>query len=195
MKTWKMFVGIVICAVAFILIAGCDEKEKNKQPTAVQDMQDLEKNQKRLMNAVKSPELKNSLAREAIARRLKELDQKNAISYIYLLSDSGKVVTYYTVSGVVQSLNSYLTAMEQVVEMERKKTVTGNNSTELVTLEAPDNDGTFGKNVDGIFFFTTEGARVEWNGKFLWATQPLKLSQQPELIQVLKDKTPAAEAP
>jgi len=194
MTTGKTFVTLALCLAVVLSIIGCDE-DKDKKPTAVQDMESLEKNQKRLMESVKPPQLKNSLAREAIARRLKELDQKNAISYIYLVSDSGKVIAYYTVSGVVQSLNSYLTAMEQVVEVERKQTVADNNKTELVTMEAPDNDGTFGKNPDGIFFFTTEGARVEWNGKFLWVSQPMKLSQQPELIQVLKDKPSAPEAP
>ena len=34
-----------------------------------------------------------------------------------------------------------------------------------------------------MFFFTTEGAYVEWNGQYVWSDQPLKITQQPELVQ------------
>jgi hypothetical protein len=53
-------------------------------------------------------------------------------------------------------------------------------------VEAPDLDGTYGENVDGIFFFTTEGAYVEWKGEYLMSDQPLKLTTQPELFREVK---------
>jgi len=162
---------------------GCDEKKS--QPTAITEMQDLETNQKKLIAAVPVPQISTSLERKNIARRLQEINKEDAISYIYLI-DSGKVIAYYTVRGKVSSLNSYMTSMEQVVEVEKKKIPGGTTGqSEIVVLEAPDSDGSYGKNPDGIFFYTTEGARIEWDGKFLWSTQPLKVSQQPELIEII----------
>jgi hypothetical protein len=50
-------------------------------------------------------------------------------------------------------------------------------------VNAPDLDGTYGENVEGIFFFTTEGAYVEWKGEYMMSDQPLKLSTPPELVR------------
>ena len=41
-------------------------------------------------------------------------------------------------------------------------------------------------NTDGIFFFTTEGAYVEWKGDYMMSDQPLKLTTTPELVREIK---------
>ena len=157
---------------------GCDSPPN---PTSAKiEMQQNEENQQRMIRAVQTPKLQTSLERKNLVRRLERINRENMVSYIYLI-DSGKVMAYYTVSGKVSSLNSYLTAMERIESFP-----VGNNTTQWVTMEAPDQDGSYGKNTDGVFFFTTEGAYVEWKGKFLWADQPLKISQPPELVQILK---------
>lgn len=53
-------------------------------------------------------------------------------------------------------------------------------------VEAPDIDGTYGENVSGIFFFTTDGAYVEWNGEYMMSDQPLQLTDKPALIREIK---------
>ena len=40
--------------------------------------------------------------------------------------------------------------------------------------------------MNGIFFFTTEGAYVEWVGDYMMSDQPLKLTTQPELVREIK---------
>ena len=53
-------------------------------------------------------------------------------------------------------------------------------------VSTPDIDGAYGENADGIFFFTTEGAYVEWKGDYMVSDQPLKLTTQPELLREIK---------
>lgn len=36
---------------------------------------------------------------------------------------------------------------------------------------------------DGIFFFTTEGAYVEWAGEYMVSDFPLKLSTPPAMVK------------
>jgi len=50
-----------------------------------------------------------------------------------------------------------------------------------VIVDSPQLDGSYGTNGDGIFFFTTEGAYVEWNGEYMVSDFPLKMSTTPAL--------------
>ena len=168
----------LLAAVVFLLVwtAGC-----NPEPASfLTESKKTEENQQRLINSVQPPELQTSLERINIKRRLERINKENMVSYIYLIS-YGRVMAYYTVSGKVSSLNSYMTPMEQLVR-------TNNPNTTWFAVESPDQDGSYGKNVDGVFFFSTEGNYVEWRGEYLWSDQPLKLSQPVELIQVVGEK-------
>lgn len=147
--------------------------------------------QKRLVKSVPVPEVNNSTTREALARRTKLFDSQNKITYVYLVS-FGRVMAFYTVKGQVVSLRSYLTPMENIVNSfgELCSLVGGCYGSQAgalgYTVSAPDVDGTYGENTDGIFFFTTEGAYVEWRGDYMVSDQPLKLTTQPELVREVK---------
>lgn len=43
-------------------------------------------------------------------------------------------------------------------------------------MEAAGDDGSFGPNESGIFFFTTEGVMVTYSGEYVLSDAPLKLS-------------------
>jgi hypothetical protein len=93
-------------------------------------------------------------------------------------------MAFYTIKGKVSSVNSQLTNTEQL----SSRRVERNASYEYVdgVLPSPSEDGSYGTNGDGIFFFTTEGAYVEWAGDYMLSDQPLKLTTQPELIREIK---------
>lgn len=165
--------GLFLLTLLGATEGGCDQKSSFDEQGKI-----MEDNQQRLIKAIPPPQLRTSLERKNIARRLERINQENMASYIYLIS-YGKVMAYYAVSGKVSSLNSYMTPMEQVVE---------EYTNYCIITEAPDQDGSYGKNVDGVFFFTTERVYVEWKGEYLWSDQPLKITQPPELIQVISDK-------
>jgi hypothetical protein len=146
------------------------------------EMEETERNHKRLAAAIPPPVLGTSLERKNLVARLERLNQTHMVSYIYLVS-YGKVMAFYTVAGKVSSLNSLLTTPEQIVR------VCGGDVCSAEVIPSPDFDGSYGKNADGIFFFTTDGAYVEWGGEYLWADKPLKITTPPELVY---DITPAA---
>ena len=139
-----------------------------------------EANQYRLDKAVPPPELKTSLERKNLKRRLELWNNENKIAYIYLIN-YGKVMDYYTIKGKVSSVNSKLTSGEQIVDDPH-----GNYDAGSKVVESPQLDGSYGTNGDAIFFFTTEGAYVEWRGDYMLSDQPLKLSTPPELYREIK---------
>ena len=139
-----------------------------------------EANQYRLDKAVPPPELKTSLERKNLKRRLELWNNENKISYIYLIN-YGKVMAYYTIKGKVSSVNSKLTSGEQIVEDPHGSYDAGSR-----VVESPQLDGSYGTNGNAIFFFTTEGAYVEYRGDYMLSDQPLKLTTPPELYREIK---------
>jgi hypothetical protein len=182
-KTTKLC--ILLVTLFTLMIIGCQENESTR---AVSDMQNKDqaitaKTFERLRAAVPPPELTDSVERSNLVRRLERFNVPSKISYIYLVS-YGKVMSYYTIKGKVSSVNSMLTCTEQIV-YSRRSGIEGGISFDVVP--SPDLDGSYGSNGDGIFFFTTEGVYVEWNGEYMLCDEPLKLSTPPALMYV-RDK-------
>lgn len=139
--------------------------------------------QKNLITAVPIPQITNSLERVNVAKRAQLFDSPDKTSYIYLIS-YGKVMAFYTVKGKVSSLQSYMVPTDKLVYGDG--TPCHYSSDNCYTIAAPDIDGTYGDNDPGIFFFTTEGAYVEWHGDYMMSDQALQLSTQPELVRTVK---------
>ena len=92
------------------------------------------------------------------------------LGYIVLLTQNGAVVGKFVVSGKVSSLNSYLTPDSEYYSLELSG---GNASTTTIANRwLPDVDGCYGKNDNGIFFFTPDGKYIEWNGTYLYSDIP-----------------------
>jgi hypothetical protein len=179
---WPSLLVFAVAGCDAMGCSGCDEVKTGD--TAKLEMEQTEANQQRLVKAVPPPVLTDSLERHNLRNRLERLNKADAIGYVYLLSQDGKIIAYYTVRGKVSSLDSYLTTPTQVVKIP----VSGGGY-QLHDLPSPDFDGSYGKNPEGIFFFTTEGAYVEWTGHYLYSDQPLKLTQAPVLVMPVKDGT------
>lgn len=152
-------------------------------PSDSNDINKAAQVQGKVMAAVPIPQLSTSLERENVAKRAQIFNTPDKISYIYLIN-YGKVMAFYTVQGKVSSLRSYMVPTEKLVRGSGNPC--NGNESNCYVVGAPDIDGTYGENVSGIFFFTTEGAYVEWKGDYMMSDQPLKLSTQPELIREIK---------
>lgn len=140
------------------------------------EQRSVAENQQIMETAVGLPQLQSSLERANIKRRLELFSDESKVSYIYLIS-FGKVMTFYTVKGKITSGGKRLTATERLVD--------GGGSYEQNNLivESPELDGTYGSSAPYIFFWTTDGVYVQWNGEYMLADQPLKLTTQPELVR------------
>lgn len=167
----KNLIIIAAAMLSAVALSGCI----NQTPSARNQTQAAaESSQQRLLAATPIPALSISQERENLVKRAKRINVQNMTSCITLFSQNGVVVGFFPVAGKVSSLNSYLLPGDQAV-----RSANGN-----FTVEAPDIDGAYGENADGIFFFTADSdAYVEWKGDYFWSDQCLSPSVQPLLVQ------------
>jgi hypothetical protein len=76
--------------------------------------------------------------------------------------------------------------MEQIVSSSGKLCSEIGGCTTGYIVQAPDIDGSYGQNVEGIYFFTTEGAYVEWAGEYMYSSEPLRITTPLELVREVK---------
>ncbi|MFH1423565.1 MAG: hypothetical protein ABIG29_01225 [Candidatus Nealsonbacteria bacterium] len=152
----KVIAVLVVILLAVAVLTGCSTMQEEWANSSRQ-MSKYQKTQP-------IPVLDFSNTRQAVIDRINRWSDPNKISYVYLLGDTGVVIAFYTAKGSIESKRSYLSPVQGQYG------------------DLPDVDGTYGDNKDAIFFFTTEGAYVEWPGLYLWSDQPLKLTTQPVLV-------------
>jgi len=189
----KKLLLIPVAILSVVFLSGCSDIPSSAPVnTQGSESKKQENIQKDLVNVVPTPQIKNSTARAAIAKRATIFDDQNKVTYIYLVN-YGKVMAFYAVDGQAVNLRSYLTPMENIVDATGKLcdgtgygNCSGGDGDAGYMVSAPDVDGTYGENSEGIFFFTTEGAYVEWKGDYMVSDQPLKLTTQPELVREIK---------
>lgn len=137
--------------------------------------------QQQLIKANPIPNVEQSLERENLKRKFDVLNDRDKVFHVYLVS-YGKVMAYYTAQGKVSSVNSKLTNPEQVWRIPGcDEHNSGNNC--WVTTDAPQLDGSYGSNGDGKFFFTTDGAYVESNLKYIVSERQLNIRDQVQLTK------------
>lgn len=173
-------IGIVLVLIASMCMGCTDNRydDSYDDTTTGKEAELTEENQNRLLITSPPPKLDKSLERENLIRRLELLNDENKIFYIYLVS-YGKVMAEYVAKGKVSSVNSKLTTQEQIVQNPYQ--YSGGDRGKVV--ESPDLDGSYGTNGDAIFFFTTDGAYVEWAGEYMVSDFPLQLTTPPMLIR------------
>lgn len=180
----KVLTAVVATAILIpvVVFAGWFDR----QPSAAKsESQVAEENHQRFIRQIPIPNLQDSLERRNVAKRAELFNDNEKISYIYLTS-FGKVMAFYTVKGKVSSLRSYLNPTDRLVRGDGSRCSGWSEESGCHVTEAPEIDGTYGENPHGIFFFTTEGAYVEWNGEYMVSDQPLKLTTPPELVREVK---------
>lgn len=136
------------------------------------EMKATEANQENLVKDEPIPKMEDSLERQNLIRRYNTLNDQNQEFHVYLMSH-GKVVSYYVAQGKVSSVNSKLTQTEQIVK-DNGGSPQGEQNDHVVS--SPQLDGSYGTNGDGIFFYTTDGSYVEWNGEYLVSERPMSVN-------------------
>lgn len=186
----KSIIGVLFAVALVLMCTGCvsagfwdnsaGTNTGSTGATQASEAKHTEDNQVRLSTVSPPPSLSKSLERENLIKRLNFLNDENRIFYVYLLSNDGKVISYHTAQGKVSSVNSKLTTSEQLIKSPHDYGYDGRVDLGHV-VESPALDGSYGTNGDGIFFFTMEGAYVEWNGKYMVSSMPMKITTPPEL--------------
>ena len=178
----EVLVVLVIVGILGSVVFGALSRTPNP-PAPKNEVQTSNDIQKKVVANVPIPNIETSMERVNVAKRAELFNKEDKVSYIYLVN-YGKVMAFYTVKGKVSSLRSYMSPMDKIVDY--KGNPCSYSTSSCYTVEAPDIDGTYGENMSGIFFFTTEGAYVEWVGDYMMSDQPLRLSTTPELVRTIK---------
>jgi hypothetical protein len=193
MKKIKIL-NLIICIISVLLIAvmsifvfcGCDYDgtadkryaEQKNTKTAMESSSEIVSNQPAPTDLDYSLERYNVIRRSYWVNGQREkamslpCEIQRPLGYIVLFSNSGAVIGRFIVDGKVSSLNSYLFPAEWLQKIGDVGCGSDYSSINWQMVEIAGIDGCYGSNVEGIFFFTTDGKYIEWTGDFLYSDIP-----------------------
>lgn len=167
----RRIIAAILVVAGAASLAACDSTSPaQNNPVAEANFTAQEKNDP-------VPNLSDSLERSNIVEHLKRNNVADRVRYIYLLADTGGIYAYFVIKGKVTSTGAQLTPTDDFA----KKCST----CDWEVVQGPTDDGSFGGDEGGIYFFTDTGMEVQWNGRWLLTDQPLKI-QTPTLSLTTK---------
>ncbi len=159
---------ITLCAA--LALTGCNVEADSRE----QNMRAQQSLMSRATAAVPVPQINNFLAREAVAKQVRRLDEKGKLFYVYILGQNGQQVGYYVSNTRPVSTCALLTPGQELV-------YSGNNG--YTAMNSPSLGGVygFGGGCNSHFFFdASTDAYVEISGlPFFVADQPLSVDAKP----------------
>lgn len=165
MKYRRLVVAVGVAAAVVTVGAACGEDKQSAQGSG-QALTETAFAQQQSAVPYPADQLRDSLERRNIRERLLRTNDSNKIGYVYLLSFSGEPLGYYTIKGKVSNTDSQMTTTNLVIDRQQGD----------VVVDAPGDDGSYGPNESGVFFFTTENAFVTTSLHYLYSDQPLPLN-------------------
>lgn len=170
----KIAAAIAALSIALVALTACEDKPTSNAQK--QGQKQTEQAFKQQSTAVPYPAdlLKDSLERRNLREKLLRQNKPNQIGYVYILS-FGKFLGYYTIKGKVSSNQSQMTTDNLIAKADFGE------GWESQVVNAPGDDGSYGENEPGIFFFTTEGALVQVSTDYIYSDQPINVGDVPEL--------------
>lgn len=172
---------IVALILGFLLLipalSACDfDEDQGEQRKEAQDLSNKALDQQ--VDAVPYPadDLVDSLERRNLKERLLRQNDPDRIGYVYFVS-FGKFLGYWTIKGKVSSTQSQMNPSDDV-----SNDLCGSGCSEHVVSESAGDDGSYGENEAGVFFFTTDGVMVQLpEDSYVYSDQPILLGGIPEL--------------
>jgi len=177
-KTWTRASAVVITVCLTLFVVGC-EGQDTKDTSSDKGQKLTEQAFDQQSSAVPYPvdDLKDSQERRNLRERLLRQNDPDRLGYVYFVS-FGKFLGYWTITGKVSSTQSQMTPAD-LTDYACDDGMTG---CQAQVLEAPGDDGSYGPNEDGVFFFTTEGALIQLpSDAYVYTDQPIAIGSVPEL--------------
>src|SRR6266702_6352203 len=154
MKRVRMLAAVL--AAGALIPAGCTSNSDNAQQAA---QNTTEKLSTTAQHAVPYPlsqmQSGGFLERTELKEHLLRQNDKNALRYIVLLTQMGKVIAQYALQGMVFDPNSQLTNTQNI----ENGSWNSSNYTEVV--DSPGDNGTWGPEAGNAAFFTTAGVEIQ----------------------------------
>lgn len=161
----RLRIAVVGVLIVLGLTAGVCTPDKNSAQEQGQRQTEAVFSQQSRAVPYPVDQLKDSLERRNLKERLLRTNRPDVLGYVYLMS-FGKIIGYYTIKGKVSSTQSQMTTDQLAVACHYQN---------ACVVNAPGDDGSYGPNEEGIFFFTTEGAFVTTSLDYIWSDVPLPL--------------------
>ena len=115
-----------------------------------------------------------------IQARLELTSDPGLTGFVLLMNEAGQPIMYTSVKGKITSGSKRLTKTYSVLNRHD----CGDWRCDKVVNAAPSDEGTWGSSNPYIYFWTTNGQYIQWNGKYLYSDQPFRLDVQPLVIAV-----------
>ena len=121
---------------------------------------------------------------ENIKKRLELTSDPGLTGFVLLMNEMGQPVMYTGVTGKITSGGKRLTQGQRIWERYDKSEV----------LKTPSDEGTWGNSNPYIYFWTTNGQYIQWNGKYLYSDKPFRLKVEP-IVMSIKESTNYIDPP
>lgn len=151
----KIVASLIALCIAAVTLTGCSER-RTEEAKSYDERYQLSKQ----YDTTESLELNN--LREKRSRE----DDESSIRYLYLMN-FGEIVGYYVTKGKVSSNGSQIAPLTEFV---RPCT-----SCDREAVESAQDDGSYGQDEEGIFFFTTDGTMVVTSLDYIQSDAPLAI--------------------
>lgn len=171
MKHLKKILALIVAILLAVTLTACDRDRKNTSSDDGQKLKDQSYAQQAAAVPFPVEDLRDSLERRNLRERLLRQNDADKIGYVYILS-FGKFLGYYTITGKVSSTQSQMTP-EDLTDYACDDGLSG---CQAQVLSAPGDDGSYGENETGVFFFTTEGAMVQVSTEYIYSDQPIAVT-------------------
>lgn len=159
---------------------GCEDRSQTEART--QNMQAQESLMNRATASVPVPHVSNFLAREAVAKQVKRLDERGKVFYVYLLADNGQQLGYYVSNTRPVPTCSLLTPPDEIWKY-------GDTGRTSQRLTAPGLGGTYSPGpCNSVFFFdAATDTYIEVSGlNYFVSDQPLAIKSEPIRVKAVQ---------
>jgi hypothetical protein len=179
----KKFLPLTLLAVLALLIGACTPVNTKEPPK-----NSLIANDQKAMNVVypqfaastgyPTAELVVSTERINLRERLLRFNQFSKIGYVTIAWPMGGAAGFFTIRGKVSNTDSQMTSSNQVEWWCPGGAEYSSYSSycDFIVLQSPGDDGSWGANEQGIFFFTTEDVLIVTNYPYFYSDSPIKLA-------------------
>ena len=156
-----MRIKYILPIITALSLAACNGVPSNSKETQSQKAE----------QAAQSISYTENAEIENIKNRLELTSNPGQMGFILLLNESGQPIFYSGVKGKITSSGKRLTAPFEAVCCDG------------ATHPAPSDEGTWGSSDPYIYFWTTDGQYVQWNGKYMYSDKPFRTTIQPLVIK------------
>lgn len=164
----KLFIGIAAVA---LMLGGCNVGT-NAAPAAKQTQAQKAQAAANSITFTENAEIDN------IKARLELTSNPGLTGFVLLLNEMGQPIMYTGIKGKITSGGKRLTKPQQLVRGDK-----GQYSGHFVT-DAPSDEGTWGRSNPYVYFWTTSGQYIQWNGKYLYSDKPFRTTTEPLVLDI-----------